>query len=111
MTATMPALRPYLDALADGIALPPFARQELGFGTAADVSGLVVFLASHHAADVTGQAVGIGGDRLALWTHPSEIAVRHQEGGWAPKRIAEIWDEYFAEHLQMVGPNLPESIS
>ena len=38
-------------------------------------AALVVFLASDAAKGVTGQAIGIGGDRLALWSHPSEKAV------------------------------------
>ncbi|WP_436772518.1 SDR family NAD(P)-dependent oxidoreductase [Yinghuangia sp. YIM S09857] len=111
MTATIPALRPYVDALTEGLPLPAFARRELGFGTPADVSGLIVFLASDEAQGVTGQAIGIGGDRLALWTHPSEFAVQYQEGGWSPTRIAEVWEQYFAEHLQTVGPNFPEPVS
>ena len=35
-----------------------------------DAAGLVVFLGSDASAAVTGQAIGIGGDRLALWYHP-----------------------------------------
>src|SRR3984885_5535703 len=53
MTETIPALRGYAEALARGEALPPFARQELGFGSPDDVAGLVSFLASHDAAGVT----------------------------------------------------------
>ena len=29
---------------------------------------------------ITGQAIGIGGDRLALWSHPQEIAVAYADG-------------------------------
>src|SRR3984885_707075 len=81
MTETVPFLRGYADALARGEALPAFARKELGFGAPEDVAGLVAFLASDAAAGITGQAVGIGGDRLALWSHPAEVAVQVADGG------------------------------
>ena len=32
------------------------------------------------AATVSGQAVGIGGDRLPLWTHPVESVVEFADG-------------------------------
>ena len=52
---------------------------------------LIVFLASDAADGVTGQAIGIGGDRLALWAHPQEKAVAFADGGWTPEAIAESW--------------------
>ena len=71
MTSTVPFLKPYVDAIEAGRPLPPFARRELGFGSPDDAAGLVVFLAGDAAAGISGQAVGIGGDRLALWSHPT----------------------------------------
>jgi NAD(P)-dependent dehydrogenase (short-subunit alcohol dehydrogenase family) len=110
MTETIPALRQYVDAVARGEALPPFARRELGFGAPGDVAGLVAFLASGEAAGVTGQAVGIGGDRLALWSHPAEAVVRFADGdGWSPEVIAAQWQEAFAPFLQPVGQHFPEA--
>jgi NAD(P)-dependent dehydrogenase (short-subunit alcohol dehydrogenase family) len=109
MTETVPFLRGYADALARGEVLPPFARQELGFGAPEDVAGLVAFLASDSAAGITGQAVGVGGDRLALWSHPAEIAVRFADGtGWSSGAIAAVWPEVFAPFLQPVGQHFPE---
>jgi NAD(P)-dependent dehydrogenase (short-subunit alcohol dehydrogenase family) len=108
MTATIPALRPYVDGLAAGSPLPEFARRDLGFGTPDDAAGLVVFLASDAAAGITGQAVGIGGDRLALWTHPGETAVEFAAGGWSADAIAQAWPSRFASHQQPVGQQLPE---
>ena len=109
MTETVPFLKPYVDALQAGEPLPPFARQQLGFGTPEDAAGLVAFLASDAAAGVTGQAVGIGGDRLALWSHPSEVVVEFAEGtGWSADAIAGIWAGSFAPNLQTVGQQLPE---
>lgn len=109
MTETIPFLKPYVDALAAGESLPSFARQELGFGSSEDVAGLVAFLASDRSSDITGQAIGIGGDRLALWSHPAEVAVQMADGtGWSAEMIAEAWGPGFAAHLQTVGQEFPE---
>jgi NAD(P)-dependent dehydrogenase (short-subunit alcohol dehydrogenase family) len=50
MTATVPFLKPYVDAMAAGEPMPEFARRELAFGTPEDVAGLVVYLASDASA-------------------------------------------------------------
>ena len=61
------------------------------------------------AAGITGQAVGIGGDRLALWSHPAEVVVEFADGtGWSPDAIAGVWPEKFAPAQQTVGQQLPE---
>jgi NAD(P)-dependent dehydrogenase (short-subunit alcohol dehydrogenase family) len=109
MTETVPFLKPYIDALKAGEALPPFARQELGFGSPEDAAGVVAFLASDAAAGITGQAIGIGGDRLALWSHPSEVVVEFAVGtGWSADAIGRVWPEKFAGSLQKVGQEFPE---
>src|SRR6185312_14961166 len=108
MTETVPFLARYTDALKAGEPLPPFARRELGFGTPEDAAGLVAFLASDAAAGVTGQAIGVGGDRLALWTHPSETVVEHADGGWSADAIAAAWAQRFAPAQQPVGQQLPQ---
>lgn len=108
MTTTVPFLKEYVDALARGEQLPPFARRELGFGSPQDAAGVVAFLASDAAAGISGQAIGIGGDRLALWSHPAEAAVRFAEGdGWDAPAIAGAWAASFAAHEQTVGQQLP----
>jgi len=109
MTETVPFLKPYVDALAAGDPLPPYARRELAFGSPQDAAGLVVFLASDEAAGISGQAVGIGGDRLALWTHPTETVVEFADGsGWSADAIAKVWPASFAEKQQSVGQQFPE---
>ena len=55
---------------------PPEVRREHALGRPEDCAPLVVYLASDAAAGVTGQAIGIGGDRLSLYSHPAEIAAR-----------------------------------
>jgi NAD(P)-dependent dehydrogenase (short-subunit alcohol dehydrogenase family) len=109
MTETVPFLKPYVDALNAGEPLPPFARQELSFGTPQDAAGLVAFLASDAASSITGQAIGIGGDRLAVWSHPTEVAVEIADGtGWSADDIAAIWPERMAQSQQTVGQQFPE---
>jgi NAD(P)-dependent dehydrogenase (short-subunit alcohol dehydrogenase family) len=109
MTETVPFLQPYIDALRAGEPLPPFARRELGFGSPEDAAGLVAFLASDAAAGITGQAIGIGGDRLALWSHPAEVVVAFADGtGWSADAIAEVWPSTFGPAQQTVGQQLPE---
>jgi NAD(P)-dependent dehydrogenase (short-subunit alcohol dehydrogenase family) len=108
MTETVPFLKPYVDALDKGEELPAYARRELGFGAPADAARLVVFLASDAAGAVTGQAIGIGGDRLALWSHPSEVVVEYHDAGWSAEAIAAHWPHAFAPHLQPVGQPVPE---
>jgi NAD(P)-dependent dehydrogenase (short-subunit alcohol dehydrogenase family) len=109
MTETIPFLQPYIEALKAGEPMPPFARQQLGFGSPEDAAGLVAFLASDAADGITGQAIGIGGDRLALWSHPSEVVVEFADGtGWSPDAIAGVWPEKFAGSQQKVGQEFPE---
>jgi NAD(P)-dependent dehydrogenase (short-subunit alcohol dehydrogenase family) len=107
MTETVPFFQQYAEDAAEGKTLPAFARRVLGFGTAGDVAGVVGFLASDEAAAVTGQAVGIGGDRLAMWSHPQEISSGFNNGGWAAEEIAESWDSLMAPATQTIGPEIP----
>jgi NAD(P)-dependent dehydrogenase (short-subunit alcohol dehydrogenase family) len=109
MTETIPLLKPYVDALRAGQPLPAFARQQLGFGSPQDVAGLVAFLASDESAGITGQAIGAGGDRLTLWSHPSEIVIAFADGtGWSADAIAEVWPKQFAASQQAVGQVFPD---
>ncbi len=108
MTETVPFFKPFVDAARAGEPMPPFARRVLGFGGPDDVAGLVAFLASDAAAKVTGQAIGVGGDRLAMWSHPQEVAVALADGGWSADELAQDFDSLFGAHLQTVGQQLPE---
>lgn len=108
MTETAPFLKPYVDALRAGEPLPAYARRELSFGPPEDVAQLVVFLASAAAEGITGQVLGLGGDRLALWSHPAEAAVAFADGGWSAAAIGTAWAHRFASHRQPVGQHFPE---
>jgi NAD(P)-dependent dehydrogenase (short-subunit alcohol dehydrogenase family) len=108
MVATIPIYKPLAARVAAGEPLPPAVRREHAIGLPEDCAGLVVFLASDAAAGITGQAIGIGGDRLCLYTHPTEIVTELRDGGWDAEAIAAIWQGRFAEHLQPYGINLPK---
>ncbi|MGA8016627.1 MAG: SDR family NAD(P)-dependent oxidoreductase [Candidatus Dormiibacterota bacterium] len=103
MVATIPGMAALVEAAESGQPLPPPARQRLGIGTAEDVAALVVFLASDAAAEVTGQAIGLGGDKLSLWGHPREVAVAYREGGWSADGIAEVWGTSVGARLEPYG--------
>ena len=88
MTKTVPYFAAAVEADEAGQPMPDFFRKDLGFGTADDVAGLIVFLASDDAAGITGQAIGVGGDRLQLWSHPEPVATHYRDGGWTADAIA-----------------------
>ncbi|MFL0410736.1 SDR family oxidoreductase [Microbacterium paludicola] len=112
MTATVPYFAAAVEAEEKGEAMPAFFRHDLGFGTADDVAGLIAFLASDAASEVTGQAIGVGGDRLQLWSHPQPVATAYREGGWSYDALVESFAAEMGE-LQTVGetfPPLPEEL-
>ncbi|MEU8351891.1 MULTISPECIES: SDR family NAD(P)-dependent oxidoreductase [Streptomyces] len=92
MTRTIPAFAPAIEeAERTGNPLPARLRRDEGLGTVEDVAPLIVYLASDASADVTGQAIGIGGDKLTLWTHPREKDPVYADGGWTADAIARSW--------------------
>ena len=108
MTRTIPAFAPLIDeSERTGEPLPAWVRRDEGLGTVEDVTGLIVFLASDAARGITGQAIGVGGDRLALWAHPKEKAVAFRDGGWSASDIAEGWSSNFKE-LETYGIPAPK---
>ena len=106
MTATVPYFAAAVEAEAAGEPLPAFFRHDLGFGTSDDVAGLIAYLASDAAAAVTGQAIGIGGDRLQLWTHPEPAATAYRDGGWSAEALAQDFDSAVGP-VQSVGETFP----
>lgn len=103
MVATIPGLAEHVEAAELGDPIPRRLREELGLGRAEDVAPLFVFLASPEGRDITGQCIGIGGDRLSIWSHPVETAVALREGGWTPETIAEEWRHRLSDSRQSVG--------
>jgi 3-oxoacyl-[acyl-carrier protein] reductase len=103
MTQTVPMLAPFAEAASRGEPLPPVARQKIGLGTAEDVAPLFVFLGSDQSHKITGQCIGIGGDRLAVWAPPSEADHALADGGWTAASIADALNGSLAPALQDVG--------
>ncbi|MFC4003713.1 SDR family NAD(P)-dependent oxidoreductase [Prauserella oleivorans] len=92
MTKTIPTFAPHIEAWEQhGTPFPEELRKGKGFGVPEDVGGLIVFLASDAAAGITGQAIGIGGDKLTLWSHPTELRVAYADKGWTADAIATVW--------------------
>lgn len=67
--------------------LAPTAR-EIGFGTPEEVAPVVVFLASHLAADLNGQVLTFNGRHLAFWSHPAEVASADRDA-WSAAQIGD----------------------
>ena len=112
MTKTIPAFAPYVQALEErGEPLPDFLRKGEAFGVPEDCAGLITFLASEAARGVTGQCIGIGGDRLALWSHPQEISVAYADGGWTADAIAAAWPVSVGREPQSYGIPAPQAHS
>lgn len=109
MTRTIPAFAPLIDeSERTGEPLPAWVRRDEGLGTVEDVTGLLVFLASDASAGITGQAIGVGGDRLALWAHPKEKTVAFSDGGWSASGIAAGWSSTFKGDLEAYGIPAPK---
>ena len=107
MTATIPVYEPLAAAAAAGQQFPAQVRREHAIGWPEECAPLVVFLASHAAAGITGQAIGIGGDKLTLYAHSNELTHRFRDGGWDVESIAAEWESSLADLRQPSGVTLP----
>ena len=107
MTASIPIYAPLVERVDAGEPLPREVRQAHAIGMPEDSAALVIFLASDAGAKVTGQAIGIGGDRLTMWSHPTEIAAAFSDGGWSAEQIAENWAATVGAAEQTYGVELP----
>lgn len=107
MTATVPYFHAAVEADSKGEAMPEFFRHGLGFGTSADVAPLIAYLASDAAADVSGQAIGVGGDRLQLWSHPEPVLSAYHDGGWDTETLAAEFPTTIGAQQQSIGEKFP----
>jgi NAD(P)-dependent dehydrogenase (short-subunit alcohol dehydrogenase family) len=108
MTKTIPFFAKAVEADERGEAMPEFFRKDLGFGPARDVAGLIAFLSSDAAAGVTGQAIGVGGDRLQVWSHPEPVTTDYRDGGWDYETMLTEGKAILEANLQSVGEQMPE---
>jgi len=104
MTATIPAYAEAYERFLAGEPIPTELRHDRGLGSPEDVAPLVVWLASGASHDVTGQAIGIGGDRLTLYAHPAVLETAYADGGWDAAGIDAAWRAGFAAQAQPSGP-------
>lgn len=106
MTKTVPYFAAAVAADEAGAPMPDFFRKEIGFGTAADVAGLIAFLASDQAAGINGQVIGAGGDRIQVWSHPEPVLNLFHDGGWSAADLAEAKGRLM-DAAQSVGEKFP----
>lgn len=104
MTGTIPAYADLYERYLAGEPIPREIRREKGLGSPADVAPLIVWLASERSQSVTGQAIGIGGDRISLYSHPSVLDVEYSDGGWSAAGIDSAWQARLAAQAQTSGP-------
>lgn len=103
MIASIPGMGPLVEQAERGEPLPDLIRKGMGMGLPGDVAPLLVFLASDAAREVTGQCIGLGGDKLSLWAHPQEIRMAYRDGGWSADAIAEVWKSSVGQQLESYG--------
>lgn len=69
-------------------------------GSAEDVAPMIAYVASDATAEMTGQVIGIGGDKISLWTHPDEIAEAFKPGGWSYEDLGQLFASSVGFQLQ-----------
>jgi NAD(P)-dependent dehydrogenase (short-subunit alcohol dehydrogenase family) len=104
MTATIPVFAPLAEMVEAGQPIPPKVRRDHALGLPEDCAPLVVFLASDEASDITAQAIGIGGDKLTVYSHPAEAAVEYLDGGWTTGEISAVWSERLRDQVKSYEP-------
>ena len=110
MTKTIPAFAEHIAKWElDGTPLPDWLRRDYAMGPVEDVAPLVVFLVSDDSADITGQTIGLGGDRLALWSYPEEVATVYRDGGWDADGVAKEFANHLTTSSQPYGMTMPEA--
>ena len=72
-------------------------------GTPEEIAPVAVFLALDESAWINGQVVGIGGDKLSLWSHPKEVAEAFSIGGWSLQQLRDNFKPTVGYELQSVG--------
>jgi NAD(P)-dependent dehydrogenase (short-subunit alcohol dehydrogenase family) len=107
MTATIPIYEPLVAKVEAGKPLPHDVRHDHAIGMPEECAPLIVFLASDRAGGITGQAIGIGGDKLTLYSHPTEAAVAFRDGGWSADSIEAAWESELSAAAQTSGVTLP----
>ncbi len=61
-------------------------------GDPSAVAPVATFLASAAARNITGQVVGVSGDRVSIFPQPRVARTIYREGGWTPEGLANAWN-------------------
>jgi len=57
------------------------------------IAPVVAFLASDRASHVTGQVIGVRGNRVTLFSHPAPIRQITSREPWTPEALADVYDQ------------------
>ncbi len=63
------------------------------------IAPLAVFLASDAAREITGQVFGVRGKEIMLFSHMRPITRIHDDAGWTPERLVEMFAGTLGHHL------------
>jgi NAD(P)-dependent dehydrogenase (short-subunit alcohol dehydrogenase family) len=71
------------------------------------VGALVTYLASDEASYINGQVIGVGGDRISLWSRPQISASAFEAGPWTVERLRKRFRATIGKGLSNDHPELP----
>jgi NAD(P)-dependent dehydrogenase (short-subunit alcohol dehydrogenase family) len=63
------------------------------------IAPVAVFLASEAAKEISGQVLGVRGKELMLFGHMRPVRSIHDDRGWTPEHLAEIFPGTLQHHL------------
>ena len=63
------------------------------------IAPVAVFLASDAAKEVTGQVIGVRGKEIMIFSHMRPMMRVHNDAGWTPERLAEMFPGTLRHHL------------
>lgn len=66
-------------------------------GEAAEVAPLILLLAGRRWGHLTGRIIGLGGDKLSLWSAPEEKWSAFIQGGWTTSALDRSFAQAFGE--------------
>src|SRR5262249_25308836 len=63
------------------------------------IAPMAVFLASDAAREITGQVLGVRGKEIMLFCHMRPVRSIHDDRGWTPERLADMFPGTLRHHL------------
>ena len=71
------------------------------------MGALVAYLASEEASYVNGQVIGVGGDRVSLWSRPQITASAFEAGPWTVETLQKRFRATIGKEMSNDYPELP----